>query len=155
MRPSAAVGPDKLQIEYLSVLANDFSDPKSPLAMGLVNDVESAYVNGELPRWFYADRASARLVALVKTSPSSPDSAPTVRPIGMRSTRCRSAESSYAKTIKSAVTVLPAKAVLESPAEILVLQAHPGWLLVKLVEENAFSRSAASRPEAWLPRLGN
>jgi len=62
----AGTGASGFRNSYLKVIVKEFSDPRARKAAQLLDSFAEAYVNVELPPWFYIRFSQLRLVAPIK-----------------------------------------------------------------------------------------
>ena len=80
LRAGVAPGPSGMRNEYMKVLVGDYAPAAAADALRGLHRLGEAYVNDELPLWFYKLATGARLIALNKTANATADQ---VRPIGV------------------------------------------------------------------------
>lgn len=118
--------------------------------MDLVNEVEMAYANGDLPPWYYLTMALARVVRVRKTKALPVDgTAPPCRPIAVASIRGRATSSAVARMAKDEVAAYCSPhqvgVGVSGGSEQLVfglradMEEFPGKLFFKLDERNAYN----------------
>ena len=83
LRDHAGTGPSGFRNEYLKCFATDFADQRARTVIPLLEDFADAYVNAELPEWFYAVFTAVKAMAPIKAEATAPEAAPDVRPIGI------------------------------------------------------------------------
>lgn len=73
LRRKAGVGPDQLRNEFLAVLALPFPDNETARrAIDQVNTLETAFVRGELPDWYYLVSSAIPLIGLIAPMADGP-----------------------------------------------------------------------------------
>jgi hypothetical protein len=87
LRRRAGTRPSGNRNEYLKALTGSFENAKADSVMARYDEFAIAFVNTELPPWFYATRAMVNLVPLVK-NPLTPEQTrkgedPDVRPVAI------------------------------------------------------------------------
>ncbi len=77
----AGTGISGFRNEYLLGVACDFANPRAQTVIPLFERFAEAYVNADLPFWFYSTVVSVKEVALTKELGANGDAAPDMRPI--------------------------------------------------------------------------
>ena len=145
----AGTGPSGFRNEYLKCLAADFADLRARTVLSKFEDFAEAYVNAELPDWFYAVFTAVKAMAPIKKEATSVGEAPDVRPIGIGECLRRCIHSALVSQYKPLLRdhLWPQQVALgvEGGLSILVfglrlaLEVHPDWVVVKMDMRNAFN----------------
>ena len=149
LKPLAGTGPCGYRNEYLICLATEMLDPDARKAVSKHANFATAYVNAELPKWYYHIASATAMIALVKKAASTPHGTPDVRPIGMGGCRRRAWISMliqdnadvFKKTFWPVQVAVGVKAGVTKLIYAVTehMRAHPGHTLLKLDFTNAFN----------------
>ena len=96
----AGSGVSGLRNAYLQALTRKFADTRASEAIELLEYFVDAYVNVELPSWFYVIYSNLRLVALVKPGQQVSTGPPDVRPLGLGECLRRAIHSAVAADLR-------------------------------------------------------
>ncbi|KAL1527728.1 hypothetical protein AB1Y20_009113 [Prymnesium parvum] len=171
LRRRAGCGPSGHRNEYLRALVGSFGDSVADNVMTAYNGFAMAFVNAELPDWFYQAAAVARLIPLVKSQNTPPRDAgprgggPDVRPIAVGEVEVRAVTRHVTDAVleraggvlspqQLAVGVKGGTSILVHGVRML-LEHNPSFVVVRMDLSNAYNaisrvvvlRRLAERPE--------
>ena len=150
LRKHKGMGLSKMRDDHIRALAKPSGEgcEKAKRAVEVVDALGDAYMNGEMPVWFYAVFTAVRCVALKKPTGG-------VRPLGvgecLRKLWWAEATDMMASTFRQAV--FPRQMAVGAPAAgqsivmtvRTVLEVHPEWGVVKLDIRNYFNEMSRAR----------
>ena len=163
----AATGPSGFRNEYLRVLVGqEFRDGEARMVVDRLTEFGEAWVNAELPPWWYQLMSGVQCVPLVKSWPEGDGAVPDCRPIAVGEVWARVVHKVVAGASKeqAAEFLAPrqvAVGVSGGGSKLvfgmrLMLEQHPHWGLAKLDLKNAFNevdRVKVLRALAAIPEL--
>ena len=150
LKPRRGVGPSGRHNEYLTALVGHFDDPRAAVVMQRYDAFASAFVNSELPSWFYVVEAAARLQPLVKAAATTPGGDPDVRPVAVGEVdTCAFTKAAYAGFTHTAFAeyLAPQQLAVGIPGGLSILvhgvrallRMRPDFVVVRLDLRNAYN----------------
>ena len=144
----SAAGVSGMRNEYLQALGQGFREEQARDAIPLLDNLATLWANGKLPEWWYATLTQVRVVALVKERADA-GGIPDCRPVAIGEVLRRLMSKGIMEATKEEATSVLAPqqvavGVSGGPSKVIIgmrllLEANPGWAMVKMDIRNAFN----------------